>query len=78
MRDFNRGGDSRPPRDGGFRPREGGFRPRRNNFSGPRGPVEEHDAICSECGNECKVPFKPTPGRDVFCKDCFKRNKPVR
>jgi CxxC-x17-CxxC domain-containing protein len=40
---------------------------------------EMHKATCSECGNECEVPFKPEEGRDVFCEDCFrKRRKPRR
>jgi len=34
-------------------------------------PREMHKAICSECKKECEVPFKPTPGKDVFCKDCY-------
>lgn len=48
----------------------GGFRPRRDF-----GPKEMHKATCSECGAECEVPFKPAEGRDVFCKDCFKKKK---
>ncbi len=48
----------------------GGFRPRRDF-----GPQEMHKATCSECGQECEVPFKPEEGRDVFCKDCFKKKK---
>ena len=35
---------------------------------------EMHKAVCAECKQECEVPFKPTEGRDVFCKDCY-RNK---
>jgi len=31
-------------------------------------------AICSECGNACELPFKPTGDKPVFCSDCF-RNK---
>ena len=57
------GGSSR----GGF----GGGRPGgRGGFN--RGPPKEmHKAICSKCKKECEVPFKPTEGRDVFCRDCF-------
>lgn len=47
----------------------------RSNFGGrgsfDRGPREMHKAICAKCKKECEVPFKPTEGRDVFCKDCF-------
>jgi CxxC-x17-CxxC domain-containing protein len=27
---------------------------------------------CSRCGKETTVPFKPTQGRPVFCRDCFR------
>ena len=30
------------------------------------------DAVCSKCGAQTQVPVKPVPGREVFCKDCFK------
>ena len=36
---------------------------------------EMHKAVCAECGKECEVPFKPTEGRDVFCKDCYRKKK---
>ncbi|MFH0797872.1 MAG: CxxC-x17-CxxC domain-containing protein [Candidatus Woesearchaeota archaeon] len=50
------------------------FGPRRqSNFDGPR---EMHKAVCSECGKECEVPFKPTEGKPVFCKDCYRKRKP--
>ncbi len=39
------------------------------------GPREMHKAVCSECGNECEVPFKPTEGKPVFCKDCYMKKK---
>lgn len=32
-----------------------------------------HHAICSNCGNDCEVPFKPTGDKPVFCSDCFKK-----
>ncbi len=31
------------------------------------------DAVCSECGKPCKVPFEPRNGRPVYCSDCFRR-----
>ena len=65
MGDFRGGG-----RDGGNR--GGGFGARRD-FGAPR---EMHKATCSGCGQECEVPFKPTEGRPVFCKDCYAKNKP--
>jgi CxxC-x17-CxxC domain-containing protein len=30
---------------------------------------------CSACGKETTVPFKPTQGRPVFCKECFQQRK---
>ena len=69
--------DSSGPRRnfGGSR---GGSGPRRN-FNGPRrdfgGPREMHKAICAECGKECEVPFKPTEGKPVFCKECFDKRR---
>ena len=31
--------------------------------------------MCSACGKETTVPFKPTQGRPVFCKECFQSRK---
>lgn len=28
-------------------------------------------ATCSSCGQTTTVPFVPTPGRPVFCRECF-------
>ena len=30
---------------------------------------------CAQCGRETTVPFRPTEGRPVFCKDCFAGRK---
>ena len=30
----------------------------------------------ADCGAECEVPFKPTQGRPVYCRDCFRKHKP--
>ncbi len=32
---------------------------------------ELHDAVCADCKKDCQVPFKPTSGKPVKCKDCF-------
>jgi len=34
---------------------------------------ELHDAVCSRCGKETKVPFKPIKGKPVYCKSCLKK-----
>lgn len=36
---------------------------------------EKFKAICSSCGKETTVPFKPEPGRPVYCKDCIAKIK---
>jgi CxxC-x17-CxxC domain-containing protein len=33
--------------------------------------VETH-AVCSQCGKETTVPFRPTQGRPIFCRECFR------
>jgi len=37
-----------------------------------------HKAKCSDCGNSCEVPFKPTSGKPVFCSDCFSSQRSDR
>jgi CxxC-x17-CxxC domain-containing protein len=32
-------------------------------------------AVCSECGKETTVPFRPTQGRPVLCRDCFQQKR---
>lgn len=34
-----------------------------------------YDTVCSKCGAETKVPFKPIEGKEVFCRDCFQKNE---
>ena len=31
-----------------------------------------YDVVCSKCGAQTKVPFKPILGKEVYCKDCYK------
>jgi CxxC-x17-CxxC domain-containing protein len=45
---------------------------------GPRrnfGPREMHKATCSECGEECEVPFKPVEGKPVYCRECYRKKR---
>jgi CxxC-x17-CxxC domain-containing protein len=42
----------------------------------PRPNISSSTAVststnCSECGKETTVPFRPAPGRPVFCRECF-------
>jgi CxxC-x17-CxxC domain-containing protein len=36
----------------------------------PTDGEEFYDIVCSSCGRPDRVPFAPTPGRDVFCHGC--------
>ena len=57
-----------------FRKNEGSGSRRSENRSFGRpgsGDRQMHDAVCANCGNTCQIPFRPSPGRDVFCSRCF-------
>ena len=32
-----------------------------------------HRAICSDCGDACEVPFRPTGSKPIYCSNCFKK-----
>ena len=65
----------RASRDAGYDVRE---------IGGPRGYERGDDriareyfaVICSSCGNQAQVPFKPRMDRPVYCSDCFREVKP--
>lgn len=42
----------------------GGFRPRNQD-------VQRYKAVCSNCGQNCEVPFRPTGEKPVYCNNCF-------
>jgi CxxC-x17-CxxC domain-containing protein len=85
MNDFKKGGFRKG--NGGFegKPRFGGS----NKFGGGNrggdrghGPIgdsrerEMFKAKCSSCFKACEVPFRPTNGKPVFCRECFADNAP--
>jgi len=39
---------------------------------------EMHKAVCSECGQECEVPFVPDPSRPVYCRECWMKRRNQR
>jgi len=64
MKNFNRGNRSDGPRGD-----------KRQDFGDKGGSRPGmHQAICSECGKECEVPFRPTGDRPVFCSTCFEKH----
>ena len=36
---------------------------------------EKYKVICTDCGNEAEVPFKPDENRPVYCKECFQKHR---
>jgi CxxC-x17-CxxC domain-containing protein len=36
-----------------------------------RGAREMFEVTCAACGQIARVPFRPTPGRPVYCRDCY-------
>jgi CxxC-x17-CxxC domain-containing protein len=62
--------------------REGGYTYDAAEIGGPRGyerggTTREYFAVlCSECGNQAQVPFKPRMDRPVYCSDCFRKVRP--
>jgi CxxC-x17-CxxC domain-containing protein len=68
---FGGRGDSRG-RDGD----SGGFDRRNNDDRGSRRPsFVKHEVTCDKCGKLCDVPFKPTTGKPIYCRDCFGAEK---
>jgi len=48
--------------------RSGGFRMNMR-------PIVKHKAICSDCKQDCEVPFKPIEGKPVYCKECYPKHR---
>jgi CxxC-x17-CxxC domain-containing protein len=61
VRDFNRDRRSGGGRD--FKSRD---------FDRPQTMFK---TICSDCGKECEVPFKPNGSKPVFCRECFQSKR---
>ena len=66
-------------RGNSFRGRDSNRGNRDNNRGGYRGgnsgPRAMYPAVCSDCGVETQVPFKPTEGRPVYCRDCLPNHR---
>ena len=39
---------------------------------------EMFPTTCADCKKETQVPFKPTEGRPVYCKECLPKHRPAR
>ena len=42
------------------------------------GEETAHKAVCSDCGEECEVPFKPRENRPVYCGKCWPAHRPPK
>ena len=38
-------------------------------------PRIETTTRCTQCGKETTVPFKPTQGRPIYCRECFQQRR---
>lgn len=34
-----------------------------------------YNVKCAKCGKQAQVPFKPSGGRPVYCRDCYMQEK---
>jgi CxxC-x17-CxxC domain-containing protein len=48
---------------------------RKSQGGGGRAPRESYEVTCAECGATTTVPFKPTQGRPVYCRDCYRSQR---
>ena len=60
-----------------------GVEKKMNNRFGSKGGSfdsdrEMFDAVCSDCQKTTKVPFKPTEGRAIYCRDCLPKHREPR
>lgn len=39
--------------------------------------MELFDAVCAKCKKNCKVPFRPTGDKPVYCRECFSGQEQV-
>ena len=69
MKNFNN--SNKFGRSGGRRKFEGRDAGRGRFGSQSSGRSQMYDAVCADCGNNCKVPFMPSSGKPVYCSDCF-------
>jgi CxxC-x17-CxxC domain-containing protein len=70
-------------RDNNRRPSSGSFNrgfDRNKSFGGNRrsggrdgARPAMHQATCSECGQACEIPFRPSGDRPIFCSKCFEK-----
>jgi CxxC-x17-CxxC domain-containing protein len=72
-------GGGRENRFGGRKSFGGGgnrdFGDRKSFGGGDYQKREMFETVCDNCGKDCKVPFKPTGEKPVYCSDCYDKMK---
>ena len=48
---------------------------RKQQRGGGSGPRQMYSVVCSNCGANTQVPFKPSGDRPVYCRDCFQSQR---
>ena len=43
----------------------------KKQFSRGGAPRKMYDIVCSQCGDDAQIPFKPHEDRPVLCKTCY-------
>lgn len=74
-----RGRYDRPERRGGGGFRSGGYGGGGRSGGGGGGfggaPRQSFEATCATCGAKTTVPFEPTQGREVYCRECYRKKE---
>ena len=52
--------------------RAGRRKERRGGYGQPR---QMYTTVCADCGAETTVPFEPSEGRPVYCKECYTKHR---
>lgn len=71
----DKGFKNEPKRCKGCKSRRGSGGERGGGGGGYGQQRSETRTNCSQCGKETTVPFKPTQGRPVFCRECFQQRR---
>jgi len=50
--------------------------PRGYERTDDHGQREYFAAVCTSCGNQAQVPFRPRTDKPVYCSDCFRQVRP--
>jgi CxxC-x17-CxxC domain-containing protein len=66
MADFRRGASHQKPEI---------IKSKRDNFSNNRSQKTMNSTKCTLCGVKTEVPFTPTPGKPIRCRDCMSKVK---